>query len=61
MKENTELMDFLKLEVSNKFNQATSSPANMDFIREEVQAYLEEIIYKKTGRQPMVLPLVIEV
>jgi ribonuclease J len=61
MKENTELMDFLKLEVTNKFSQATSAPANMDFIREEVQAYLEEIIYKKTGRQPMVLPLVIEV
>lgn len=61
MKENTELIDYLKLETTNKFNQSTSSPANMDFIREEVQAYLEEIIYKKTGRQPMVLPLVIEV
>lgn len=61
MKENTELIDFLKLEITNKFKQATSSPANMDFIREEVQGYLEEIIYKKTGRQPMVLPLVIEV
>jgi ribonuclease J len=61
MKENTELMDYLKVEITNKFTQATSSPANMDFIREEVQAYLEEIIYKKTGRQPMVLPLVIEV
>jgi len=61
MKENTELIDFLKLETTNKFNQATSSPANMDFIREEVQGHLEEIIYKKTGRQPMVLPLVIEV
>lgn len=60
MKENAELMDFLKIEITNKFNQATSSPANMDFIREEVQGYLEEIIYKKTGRQPMVLPLVIE-
>lgn len=61
MKENTELMDFLKLEITNKFKQSTSAPANMDFIREEVQAYVEEIIYKKTGRQPMVLPLVIEV
>lgn len=61
MKENTELMDFLKVEATNKFNQATSSPANMDFIREEVQGHLEEIIYQKTGRQPMVLPLVIEV
>ncbi|MFA6368763.1 MAG: ribonuclease J, partial [Candidatus Shapirobacteria bacterium] len=41
MKENTELMDFLKVEITNKFKQATSSPANMDFIREEVQAYVE--------------------
>jgi mRNA degradation ribonuclease J1/J2 len=61
MKENADRMDFLKLETTKKFNQATSSPANMEFIREEVQAYLEEIIHKKTGRQPMVLPLVIEV
>jgi len=61
MKENTELMDFLKQETILKFNQATSAPANLDFIREEVQGHLEEIIYQKTGRQPMVLPLVIEV
>jgi len=61
MKENTELIDYLKLEITNKFKEATSTPANMDFIREEVQGYIEEIIYKKTGRQPMVLPLVIEV
>ncbi len=61
MKENTELMNFLKQEVANKFNESTSTPANMDFIREEVQAHIEDIIYQKTGRQPMVLPLVIEV
>ncbi len=61
MKENTDLIDFLKLEITNKFKQATSSPANLDFVREEIQAHVEEIIYKKTGRQPMVLPLVIEV
>jgi ribonuclease J len=61
MKENTELMNYLKQEVVNKFNQSTSTPANMDFIREEIQGHIEEIIYQKTGRQPMVLPLVIEV
>lgn len=61
MKENTDLMNYLKQEVANKFHQSTSTPANMDFIREEVQAHIEEIIYQKTGRQPMVLPLVIEV
>lgn len=61
MKENTDLINYLKQEVISKFNQSTSVPANFDFIREEVQAHMEEIIYQKTGRQPMVLPLVIEV
>ena len=61
VKENTDLINFLKQEIGNKFNQVTSSPANFDFIREELQGYIEEIIYQKTGRQPMVLPLVIEV
>jgi ribonuclease J len=61
MKENTELMNFLKQEVVNKFKESTSAPANFDFIREQIQAYIESIIYEKTGRQPMVLPLVIEV
>jgi ribonuclease J len=61
MKENTDLINFLKQEITIKFNQVTSVPANFDFIREEVQAHIEEIVYKKTGRQPMVLPLVIEV
>ncbi len=61
MKENTDLINYLKQEIINKFNEATSVPANFDFIREEIQAHIEEIIYQKTGRQPMVLPLVIEV
>ncbi|MDP4010221.1 MAG: ribonuclease J [Candidatus Shapirobacteria bacterium] len=61
MKENTELMNFIKQEVVNKFKESTSAPANFDFIREQIQAYIESIIYEKTGRQPMVLPLVIEV
>lgn len=61
VKENTDLINFLKQEITKKFNETTSSPANFDFIREEVQAHIEEIIKEKTGRQPMVLPLVIEV
>ncbi|MDD4937534.1 MAG: ribonuclease J [Candidatus Shapirobacteria bacterium] len=61
VKENTDLINYLKQEVINKFNQTTSVPANFDFIREEIQAHMEEIIKQKTGRQPMVLPLVIEV
>ncbi|MFA6361431.1 MAG: ribonuclease J [Candidatus Shapirobacteria bacterium] len=61
VKENTDLINYLKQEVINKFNQATSVPANFEFIREEVQGHIEQIIYQKTGRQPMVLPLVLEV
>jgi mRNA degradation ribonuclease J1/J2 len=61
MKENTDLINYLKQEIIVKFEQVTSKPANFDYIREEVQAHIEEIIYQKTGRQPMVLPLVIEV
>ena len=61
VKENTDLINYLKQEIVNKFNETTSVPANFDYIREELQAHIEEIIYQKTGRQPMVLPLVIEV
>ena len=61
MKENTDLINFLKDEVIKKFSQLTSKPANFEYIRTQLQAHLEEIIKQKTGRQPMVLPLVIEV
>ena len=61
VKENTDLINYLKQEIAKKFRETTSSPANFDFIREEIQAHIEEIIKEKTGRQPMVLPLVIEV
>ncbi len=61
VKENNDLMQYLKLEIANKFKQTTSKPANFEFIRTEVQSHIEKIIFDKTGRQPMVLPLVIEV
>ena len=61
VKENTDLLDYLKKEIILKFNQVTSSPANFEFIRQEIQAHIEQIILEKTGRQPMVLPLIIEV
>ena len=61
MKENTDLIDYLKGEVIKKFAEVTSKPANFDYIRTEIQAYLEIVIKEKTGREPMVLPLVIEI
>lgn len=61
MKENTDLINYLKMEIMKKFLEATSKPANLEFIREEIQGHIEQIILDKTGRQPMVLPLIIEV
>ncbi|MBP6989776.1 ribonuclease J [Candidatus Shapirobacteria bacterium] len=61
MKENTDLLDYLKEEIIRKFSEITSKPANFEYIRTELQAYLESIIKEKTGREPMVLPLIIEV
>lgn len=61
MKENTDLLDYLKEEIIRKFGELASKPANFEYIRTELQAYLEAIIKEKTGREPMVLPLIIEV
>lgn len=60
-KENADLMDYLKQEVTRKFKEVTSSPANLDYIRQQIQGHLEQLILDKTGRQPMVLPLIVEV
>jgi ribonuclease J len=61
VKESNELLNYLRLELIDKFKQSTSHPPNLEFIRQEIQAHLEELIFQKTGRQPMVLPLVVEV
>ena len=61
VKENSDLLDYLKQEVVSKFNESTSIPANFEYLRAQIQAHIEQIILDKTGRQPMVLPLVIEV
>jgi ribonuclease J len=61
VKENTDLINYLRDETSRKFNELKSKPANFEYIRTNIQAHLEQQILEKTGRQPMVLPLVIEV
>ncbi|MFA6519137.1 MAG: ribonuclease J [Candidatus Shapirobacteria bacterium] len=61
VKENADLLEFLKLEIIKKFSESTSKPANLEYLREQLQAHIEQIIMSKTGREPMVLPLLIEV
>jgi len=60
-KESADLMDFLKAEIIRKYTEVTSKPANLDYIRMQIQGHIEQLILDKTGRQPMVLPLIIEV
>lgn len=46
---------------SDTFTKARSQPINLDFVRQQVQAAVEVYIYKETGREPMVLPLITRV
>jgi len=60
-KENQQLLDVLKKEIVTQFKESVGKPINVEFVRQKIQAHLEESIFKHTGRQPMVLPLLIEV
>ena len=60
-KENQELLNILKAEVTEKFKEYVGNPINVDYVRQKIQGHLEESILKHTGRQPMILPLLIEV
>ena len=61
VKDNTDLIDYLRQEINRKFKEVSSTPANFEYIRQQLQGHIEQVIMDKTGRQPMVLPLVIEV
>ena len=52
MKENTELINYLKKEILEKFKVLTSTPANFDYIRTELQAHIETIIKEKPAANP---------
>jgi len=60
-KENQELLNLLKSEIMEKFREYVGKPMNVEFVRQKIQGHLEESIFKHTGRQPMILPLLIEV
>ncbi len=61
VKENVDLINYLKQEAISKFKEASGSPSNFEFVKDQVQGHIEQVIFEKTGRQPMVLPLVIEI
>ncbi len=51
----------IKKTAQKKFQESRSKPINLDFVRQTVQGAIEDQVYKKTKRQPMVLPLIIRV
>ncbi len=61
VKDNVDLINYLRDEAKRKYLESVGKPSNFDFIKDQVQGHIEQIIYEKTGRQPMVLPLVIEI
>jgi len=61
VKENIDLINYLKQEAIAKFKEASGKPTNFEFVKDQVQGHIEQVIFEKTGRQPMVLPLVVEI
>lgn len=61
VKENRELLNEIVGEVEKNFEHFSKPILNVDDLRYQLQGRIEEFIFKKTGRQPMVLPVVLEV
>jgi len=61
VKENHQLLEEIKRETKRVFEKSKSPVFDLDNIRYQIQGKLEEFIYRKTGRQPMVLPVILEI
>lgn len=61
VKKNRQLLEEIKREVKRIFEQSRTPVFDLDNVRYQIQGKLEEFIYQKTGRQPMVLPVVLEI
>ncbi len=61
VKENKQLLEALKRFVEEKFSAAALGEMDLGEVRRIIQGEIEEEIYRTTGRQPMVLPVLIEV
>jgi len=60
VKENKALIKKLEKSAAEIFEKGKEVSGGSQALRQYVQGRLEEIIYKETGRQPMILPLIIE-
>ena len=62
MREHEDLMPYARRKVANVLkDDDPRSSANGQYLKDKVREELGQILYVKTGRRPMVLPLIIEV
>jgi len=61
VKENKQLLGEIKKFAAKVYKDNFSEPINLRDVKQVIQGEVEKKIYQETGRQPMVLPLIIEV
>ena len=61
VKENQPLLEMIKKEAQKIFAASREPVFILNNVRYQIQGKLEEFIYQKTGRQPMVLPVILEI
>jgi len=61
VKENKRLLETLGQFARRVFVENTSPTANLRRVRQIIQGEIEEEVYRQTGRQPMILPAIIDV
>jgi len=61
IKQNKQLLESLRKFAADIYQKNWSANVNLRDIRQIIQGEIEKLIYQKTGREPMVLPLLIEV
>jgi len=61
MKENKKLLSRIKQQVKKVYEAESQPKFNINYLRFKIQAAVEEFIVKETGREPMVLPVILKI
>ncbi len=61
VKENSRLIGDIAQIAKDSFSRSFSEKGNIGFTRSTIQSRIEEYVLKETGRQPMVIPLIVKV
>ncbi len=61
LKESKQLLAEIEKKAGRVYNQAKKPTFNYQTVRYEVQGQLEEFVKSKTGREPIILPVILEV